>query len=352
MISIVFAAFGFVCLSGLLASLSDRNTVGAFLYVLVACVLIAICGFREIGSDQDSVAYLKYFNLSDYGMLQVAEPTFIFIASISRAISAENGIFILFLIYAIIGVSIKFYAINALTELRWLSVITYFSSYFLLHEFTQIRAAVASGLVLLSIKFIFERKVTLFLITVAGASLFHYSALLALPLYFIPTGTLTAKEKLAIGLVVPAGVILYFLRFDIIYVIPIELVRIKIEAYTAIEAIRSMKLNVFNAVYIFKYIMLYVLLFCSDEISKKSLYFPILIKFYAISMFSYLVLSFNAAFAMRISELFGVVEIVLIPLLYYAIRPRGLAVVLIVALAVASLALGVYQTELIQRTDW
>lgn len=352
MTSIVFAAFGFIGLSGLLAYLSDHKIVSKFLYVLVACVLIAICGFREIGSDQDSVAYLSYFNMSDYAMSQVAEPTFMLISTISRAISAERGIVILLLVYAVIGVTIKFYAIHALTELRWLSVLTYFSSYFLLHEFTQIRAAVASGLVLLSIKFIAERKPGLFLTAIAGASLFHYSALLVLPLYFITTGTWSKKEKVAVGLAIPAGIILYVFKFDLIYVIPIELVRIKIEAYSAIEAIRTLKLNVFNMVYLFKYALLYVFLTYSDAISKRSPYFPVLIKFYAISMFSFLALSFNAVFAMRISELFGVVEILLIPMLYYAIRPRALAVILIVALAVANLAIGVYHSELIQRTTW
>jgi hypothetical protein len=352
MIGIVFAAFGAIGLSGLLSHLSDRRMIGKILYVAIACLLIAICSFKEIGSDQDSVAYLKYFNLSDYAMSQVAEPTFMLISSISRAVSAENGIAVLFFIYALIGVTTKFVAIQSLTELKWLSLITYFSSYFLLHEFTQIRAAVASGLVLLSVKFIFERRLSLFLATIGGASLFHYSALLALPLYFLATSALSRTEKIAVGLSIPAGIVFYIFKFDIVYVIPIELVRIKIEAYTAVEALRSVKLNVFNAVYLFKYILLYVFLLFSDSISERAKYFPILLKLYAISMFSYLALSFNAAFAMRISELFGVVEIVLIPMLIYAIKPRALAVFLIVALAVANLALGVYQTELVQQTTW
>ena len=344
--------FGGISLSGLISYLSGRRLVGSILYVAVACALIIICTFKGIGSDQDSVAYLKYFNLSDYAMTQVAEPTFILISNISRFFSADRGIVVLFFFYALIGVTIKFYAIGTLTELKWLSVLTYFSTYFLLHEFTQIRVAVASGLLLVSLRYVLERRPGQFALCVAIASLFHYSALLAAPLYFLSTSSLDSKQKFAIALAIPAGLIFYIFKFNIIYAIPIELVRSKIAIYTEVESLRSVKINVFNIVYLFKYMLLYVFLIFSGVISKNSPYFPILLKVYAISMFAYLALSFNTAFAMRISELFGVVEIILIPLLFYAIKPRIVAVVLVVAIAAANLALGVFQTELIQQAAW
>ena len=308
------------------------------------------CGLKEVGSDQDSVAYARYFTLDNYSLSQVAEPTFSYIAEISRWISNKNGLIILFFIYATLGVSIKLAAIKKLSPFVWLSLITYFSTFFLLHEFTQIRAGIASGLLLLSISFIYKRQLYLFLLTIAVASLFHYSALAAFPLYFLTTRTLTNTNKVIIGSAVPLGITFTYFSLDIVNIIPIELVQTKIDVYKEVEKLNQIKLNAYNAVYLVKYAMLYLFLFFSDKISKKNDLFPIFLNIYAISLFSYLALSFNAAFAIRISELFGIVEIVMIPMLYYVVKPKELAAIAVVILAGCNLALGLYQTELIAIT--
>jgi len=74
-----------------------------------------------------------------------------------------------------------------------------------------------------------------------------------------------------------------------------------------------------------------------------------MLQMYAISLFSYLSLSFNSAFALRISELFGIVEILLLPMLYHATRHKTLAVMVICSMAFGTLALALFETKLIQQ---
>ncbi len=95
--------------------------------------------------------------------------------------------------------------------------------------------------------------------------------------------------------------------------------------------------------------MLYLFMIFSKSIQERSPYFPILIKVYAISMFSYLALSQNAVFAMRISELFGIVEIILVPLLFYSIKPRILPTAFVLIFAAVSMGFNIYWAELVRN---
>jgi hypothetical protein len=350
MITTVFALFAFTCLLGAVSSLTENEGFRKLLIVLLAVILVLVAGFRAIGIDQDSVGYLNYYNLDDGRMSLAAEPTFVFIANVTRGLFQADGIRWLFVAYAILGVTIKLIAIRRLTSLFWLSVITYLSGYYLLHELTQIRAGVAAGLVLLSIDFICRRKPVHFVAAVAAASLFHYSALIAFPLYFLGLD-LSRRSRIAIALAIPAAIAVRTVGLDILYVIPIQLVESKIDTYTQLRSFQA-ALNVYNAVYLIKYALLYVFLYFNRPIAEQSRAFPILIKMYALSMFTYIALSYNSAFAMRISELFGIVEILLIPMLVYALRSQLIAVLAVVGLAAGNLVLGIYQTELIHQDGW
>ena len=57
----------------------------------------------------------------------------------------------------------------------------------------QIRASVAAGLLMLSFVPLYERKPVRFVITVVCAALFHVSALMILPFYFLNTKSINVK---------------------------------------------------------------------------------------------------------------------------------------------------------------
>lgn len=351
MITTVFCLFVSVLIFGVASYVFEGKNVKRALLIVISIALAVVAGFRDIGVDQDSVGYFLYYNLDDARMAQAAEPTFVLIANITRSLFQSDGFRWLLLLYAIAGVALKILAISKLSKLAWLSILTYVSGYYLLHEVTQIRAGVASGLVLFSIYYIYHRRIFVFLSLVVVASLFHYSALVALPLYFLRR-ELNAPVKWAIAVAVPLGIAIRAIGINILYVVPVQLVESKIDTYTQSVAYNSVALNVFNAVYLIKYVLLYVFLFTNRNMREGSKYFPILLQIYALSMFSYLALSYNASFSIRISEMFGIVEIVLYPMLYYFARPRSVGLAAVIVLAAGNLALGVYQTELIHQDGW
>jgi EpsG family len=349
MINLTILTFSTIIFIGILSSIFRlSNLFSKVLYYFTGAILIFFAAFREIGSDQDSVAYERYYGLDDYTMSIVAEPTFLYIARISRYFFFENGLIFLFFIYAAIGVYLKLSAISKLTNLKWLSVIVYFSTYFLLHEFTQIRAGIASGLLLLAIKPIADRNLGKFLFVIASASLFHYSAIVAFPLYFLGNGKINWKNIIVLSASIPVGAVIHFTQFDILVALPIKAAQLKLETYYAVEELRNLKLNVFNSLYLIRYALLYIFLIFAYRIEKHNPYFPILLKIYTMSLFSYLVLSKNAVLAMRISELYGVVEILLIPLIYYAIRQKVIAILSILVFSLVSFGINIYWTELVR----
>lgn len=342
-----YALFAITCLFAVGSNALRNRSVDIALYVIIGCAMILYCAFRPIGADQDSVGYYNYYHLDDYSLSLAAEPSFIILSNLTRRLSAFDGLTVLFFIYAVLGVTIKLYSFRLLTKLYWLCIIVYCSNYFLLHEFTQIRAGVASGLVLLSIRYIYERDILRFFSCIALASFFHYSALVVAPLYFMSNSKMSRIDLFLLYVAVPSGVIFNYLNLNLIYVIPIDLVQAKIDTYMQVESLRDIKLNPYNAVYLVKYIMLYVFIMARSRLSDISPYFPILIKFYAISLFSFLALSFNSAFAIRVSELFGIVEIILVPLLCFYYRNKSLAMAGVIIYSFASLAIALYETKLI-----
>lgn len=349
MIAIVYTIFGLIGVAGVAdAQLKSRHAT-AILAMIFAVILILVAGFRTIGIDQDSIGYYNYYNLSDDQMAMAAEPTFVLISRFAHWASPLEGLTIVFFIYALIGVSVKFYAISKLSDQFWLCVLTYFSQYYLLHDMTQIRAGCASAFLLLVIYYAYQRNLFRYAIAMAASIFFHFSAMAAIPIYFL-SSKLDNFRRFLIAMAIPLGLLFRQVKLNFSFIVPIDLVDNKINVYTTSIAYTSVDLNPFNLVYLVKYALLYLLLLRSKTISEHSPNFMLLLQIYSLSMFAYLALSYNVALAMRISELLGIVEIVLIPCLVYAFRDRLVGIVAVVSLAVGNLLLGLYQTELIQAT--
>lgn len=346
MIQLIFILFFIITAIGLISyrytNLSTKYN--KWIYIFIYILLFLFVGFREIGIDQDSLGYLNFYN-SENLLWLIAEPTFGIISECSRYIF--NNFRSVIIIYAIIGLYLKFKAITILTDLKWLSILVYLSTYFLLHEFTQIRAAVASGIFLISIKYLSEKKINTYIKLILIATLFHYSSIILLALVFINNSKINSYKKLIIACIIPAGIILHFLHFNPIATIPIETVKVKIDIYQKTQDAAEKPLNVFNMVYLVKYSLLYLFLFFYPTINKHTTYISILIKIYALSLFSYLALSSNTIFAMRISELLGVVEIILIPYIYYFIRPKSIGILTIILISFIYLSINIFSLELI-----
>lgn len=321
---------------------SESITTKYLFFISIALIMILVTGFRNGDYVRD---YSIYADIYERNSDDITEPAFIFISYILHIISSDNPIY-LFVLFATLGVSLKFVAIRQLTELWFLSIVIYCSYLFVLHEMTQIRAGIASAFLLLCIKPIYENDLKRFLLFAFLAFSFHYSAIVFFPLWFL--GHNPQKKWLSIS--IPLGYVAYFLHLNIIYALPIPGIEEKIELYKKIKELDGEVwdvINVFNPLILARIMFFYFILWKYDLIISHNKYFTILIKIYCFSLVSIFMFSVLPVVAFRISELLSSVEIILIPLLFYTIKERIISKIIVIIIGSAFLCILLFYNKIV-----
>lgn len=341
MIFFIYLLFFAICTAVFVARPNTR-TKNSFLFV-TGVVLFFLAGFRsgnaEYGlPDGDYEVYISYFR--DFGRVTV-EPTFKWIAT---AVYVCDGDYIhLFLVYAFLGVAFKLLAIGKLSDLLFCSVAVYVSHFFILHEMVQIRASVAAGLLMLSFVPLYERKPLKFIITITCAAMFHISALMALPFYFLNTKSINIKWY---GALLPIAYLFYFSGVNVMSlfsVIPVPYIQHKVASYQTLMEEGNLSfvsnINVFNSIHLIQCAVVYLMLTKIEMIAPHNRYAYLLLKLYIIGLFVFVFFASFPVVAGRAKELLTVTEIIVIPWLTYLFKPSymGKAVVVLYALGVLSI---------------
>lgn len=275
MVGILLLFYVFIVLISLYPFRHEQTKKAIFWFLGVCLVLNA--GLRG-DVDNDYAGYVKYYLFSDYGFN--VEPAFHAIVYVVRNILFDNVVF-LFLIYAILGVLLKMVAIKQLTSLWFLSLLIYFSFFYILQDLTQIRAGVATGILLLCIKPLYERNFKRFVLYTIIAFLFHYSALLILLLWFLKPVKINV---FLYAILIPTAYCFYYLDISfskLLLLIPIDAIQSKVEIYYNIsESAQSVQTNVLNIMQILKCLLSFFLLWKIDIITTYNKYAPLLLKIY------------------------------------------------------------------------
>ncbi len=333
----------FVFLAALLLIDSKNNVVNNFMLIIIGIILVSIAGFRGPDMDRDYYVYKNYWftkNISGD-----VEESFVIIRDFLKY-RLELGITSIFVTFAVLGVAAKLIGIRVMAVSLYASILIYFSHYFILHEFTQIRVGVATGLMLISLYYAYHRNLPKFLAVALLAIIFHYSLLLLLPLYFLGRG----RNLKIFYVLIPVGYLYYFLSSVMEITVPIPYFQERIEAYQLLQDLGFIdfeEVNVFNAVFLVRVCLLYFFMFFADKIAEHDGKIYMLIKIYAISLFSFLVLAKMPVFAFRVQELLGVVEILLIPYLMFTLRSKVAGKFAVIAIALVFLLFDLFYLELI-----
>lgn len=326
-----------------------RKKIENIIYLSLGIVLFFIAAFRNGDNVRDYSVYETMYEQISYGYNITVEITFFWISKLCYIVF-NNQIIFLFIIYALIGVLLKLTAIRQLTSLHLLSLIIYLANFFILHEMTQMRVGIAAGCLLLSIKSIKDRNWKYFLTLSCIGFLFHYSALIILPLWFLSNKS-CSKWMLFL---IPIAYIVYFTKYNLMELIypfiPIKNIQSKIEGYQELQIIGDSvwnEINVFNMVFVGKIVIFYFLLLNRKVIQKHNQYFPILMKIFCISLFILPTFATIPVIAFRISELYGIIEIILIPFLVYAFKPPIISKSIILIIATTLLYVSIFYNPLI-----
>lgn len=341
---ILFLILFFIIFSAIIIlNLSEK--LDKIFYILLGFVLVFIAGLREEGLTKDYENYLNaYYSSGDEASR--LEPSFTIISVFVK--SAFNNPAFLFLIYALLGVTLKFIAIKQLSRLYLLSGLLYLSNFFLLHEMTQIRVGIASGILLLCIKPLYERNFKTFFCLVFVAISFHYSSIIISLIWFLNPYTIKRYFYL---------ILLPFFYFMALagFTIGSLIEHIPIAQVQGLYSMYQLKIvngdgdiiNLFNSMQILRCCILLFLIYKIHSISLLNEYAIILVKIYTIALCCFVVFSDIPVVSFRISELLSIVEIVLIPLLIYVFKEKRLAMLFPITIGLFMLLINLFYIKLI-----
>lgn len=335
-LSIIFGILFLCCALSFFENLMQEEKYA--IYALVGFALIVIAAFRPEGMDNDFEAYVAYIidNQNERYKLLV-EWSFLTISELFMNIFDDYRS--VFLLYAMIGVTVKMYSIHKLSPLLFAPLAVYIGNYFIIHEFTQIRAGVACAFIMLAFSYYCESKKLLALCFICVASFFHYSSTVMLPMLFLSTDDLTNKKRLLWALIVPFGYMLYFLHVRITE-LPIPFIGDKLELYKSLRDIGFIdQVNVFNMLLLLKCAIFYFAVYYYELIKENIPCFTMCLKLMGISLFCFIALVDLPVLAFRISELCGFVEIVLVAGIVYTIKPNWVGNIVTIMYAITQLSL-------------
>ena len=230
-----------------------------------------------------------------------------------------------------------------------LSVLLWLSHYFIIQDFTQIRVAVSTGLFLIGLSFLAERRRLVFFFFIAGAIFAHYSALAYLPVLFFSNRKLGLKGRIFLAGSILFMYVLYFAGVDLIFSLPIPYLEVKIDDYERLRdsGMLGDTINVFNVVFLLRIFVFFYILVKYEYIVKFDINITFFLKVYFFFLCCFLALSSLPIMAGRVSELFGIVEIVLFPMILCTIRPLAVGRGILVVFALGLLSLNLWYNDLI-----
>lgn len=329
---LVLLIFVLVSLLALYEDYLQKYRVPIFWAIGIALVLIA--GLREVGIDPDSSNYEDAYLGHDNLKMGTMEYSFVLLSQFFGKFTQD--VHALFLFYAFWGVMLKLLAIRKFGKILFLPLLSYVSYYFIMHECMQIRTGILSGLMLLAITAIGDGQKTKALILILIGSFFHVSALILLPTLFMTNKAMTPKQRVAWGLLIPAGYILSFMGFAILMNLPFEIPYIseKLTLYQqgTEKGILTASVNLFSPIYLFTILLFYYLHFFHETIQKYDKYYPLLMKYFALGIFFFAAFSFFPVMAQRVNMLFQTVTVILFADIFYTIRPKWASILIVSAI--------------------
>lgn len=337
---LMVTAVAFSCLR------DERPVTRILVYAGIAAAITLMAGLRPLGIDKDSLQYYSYYlgNFDD-----MVEPTFIFISETVRATLGDvQGIFI---VYALLAIPLKCFVFTRLSKEYFLLLAVYMSHFLILHDMTQIRVGAAVAFIILGFYFMVQRRRWLTAVLFAIAVFFHITAILAFLMLLFRNNDMKIWHRVVLAFAPCMAFASVLYNIDFISLIPFGFVQDKLMLYEEIKdkgLADVEQINIFNAAIMLKMMVYYVLLWKYDEVKAHCPYITLLLKIFALSYICLGVFNFIAVYAARISELFGFVEILMVPLLIHIIRPVWAARLLILIYVCGIFLIDVLYTQLLQ----
>jgi hypothetical protein len=294
---------------------------------LISIILLVsiFVGIRGGNVDNDYQTYLASIKTGE----GIREFSFYWISNFLME-TFHNTVSI-FLFYSICSISLKFLAFAKLSNFFWPSLLIYFPTFFILQEMNAIRAGLAAGLLLISIPWWSKGKILPAFLLIIVAIFFHYSFIILVPVLLLVRNT---KSNLWVYIsLVPLAYILSPLCFKYLgsVIQHINLIYLSDKMVDYSRDANSQFGNTISLFYLVKILFLGYFYKYRDLIASENPYFYLLFKLYCIGIFLVVVLNASSPLAaMRIYEIFVIVELFLIPTIIFTFSPRIIPILVII----------------------
>lgn len=301
------------------------NAVAIGLFV----VLTLFVGFRPPQAVSDYQLYIIFFQIfgppseyfKDFFTWAVFEPMYFLIPSVLHyIIGLANYVNISIWVYAILGTGLVMLVLRKVSAFYYTSLLTLYSYYFLLHEFTQIRAAVAVGFLLLAVYYRYWKNIWGMMACIIVSLLFHYSSILALVLFLLPAYSINRKVWIALA------ILTFLVSFvDLSSVLSLLNLNVgslsdKQDAY--INSIVDVPINRRSLMYLLMLLNTLVVIYYSHSIYQQNPYIYLFVKLQVVGMLFFQLLSASPVLALRVSEYFLASHLVCFPAVLYLFKNR------------------------------
>ena len=308
-------------------ALMAENTVGdnrKRLLMLTCLVLAILAGIRD-RSWNDTGVYIMGFeeytpSLSDLSFLDqpfgYAEKGFFFLGVIVKSFSDSVTAYLLFVSF--ITFFFLYKVINKYCYYPFLGVCAYVSRFYLNRNFMQIRAGLSYAIILIGIQYITKRDWKRYFAIVFIAYLFHHSALIAVPLYFICMVNIK-KFHIVLG-IFAAFFVAYFYSGFIRSIIGENASDLNVDTYVTDQYTREYGL--LNPMIYFQLFLLMVYTFSEKRMRLTTEHYYVIRNAYFYSTLILITFSTYTALSGRTSSLFATMEMVIIPSIALAFFKR------------------------------
>ena len=180
-----------------------KTKEGKRLYLILAFLEMQIVSGFRVAEDGDTYFYGLYFSemasMSFHEVISLGTEIGYYLFSFVLSRFSSNPQTIIFATAALVNFLVLRFIYKKSNSV-WLSVIVYITFMFFFSSVNLIRNSIAYSILLYSNDFILKRKFSIFLLIVALAGSFHFSAFFYFPMYFLYKMNLDKKNIILIYL--------------------------------------------------------------------------------------------------------------------------------------------------------
>ena len=293
-----------------------KNTLLIFCFML----MFIIAGFRyQVGYDFNS--YERIYNnitLSNFRGNNLEIGFSLFVCLLKKI---GLGFPVMIMLIAMASIFIKYKVIREYSVYPFISLLVYFSANFIIQDFGQIRQGLAIAFTLYSIKYIKDKKLFKYLIVMMMAIMFHYSAVLFLPMYWL--ARINVNKKVIATALIVSGVFFVCSKSGVIDYVVLKVINQPYISYKYVAYMSSAGgIGIFKLTFLSRLVIFTLFYVLRGKIKENCECYNILSMAYLISIFMYVAFNFNGALATRGALYFKIVEILIIPQIIYAVKDK------------------------------